>query len=168
MRYIDFYRQIYKIIGNSTPIGVDCGKLCNDACCKGDDETGMYLFPGEECIYKGENGWFQICESEFTYSDAGKEKSVELFVCKKACQREKRPLSCRIFPLLPYINMYGELEVIMDPRGRGICPLVIMDLTHLDDEFVKRVKRVGQIMMKSPQMREYLWALSRLVDEYKL
>jgi len=36
------------IIGELTPLkGHDCGQLCSAACCKGDEQTGMLLFPGE-------------------------------------------------------------------------------------------------------------------------
>ena len=168
MKVTDFYKEINKIIGDSTPIGVDCGQLCGGACCEGDDETGMYLFPGEEQMYKNDGNWFEISESEFTYPGDGKMENAGIFVCKGECNREKRPLACRIFPLLPYVNSNGEMEIILDPRGRGVCPLAIMDLEHLDADFCNRVEKVGKIMMKFEQTRLYLYALSRLADEFKL
>ena len=164
MNCTEFYRKIYEIIGDETPIGVDCGQLCDGACCKGDDETGMYLFPGEECLYKNETGWFEICESEFSYNS----KNVKLFICKRACNREKRPLACRIFPLLPYVTKEGKLEIILDPRGRGLCPLAIMDLSYLDETFIQKVETIGKIMMKFRGTREYLKSLSRLADEFNI
>ena len=164
MKVTEFYKEINRIIGDATPIGVDCGQLCGGACCEGDDETGMYLFPGEEQMYCGDGGWFEIMESDFECGGG----CVKLFVCKEPCDRTKRPLGCRIFPLLPYVSASGEFSVILDPRGRGLCPLCIMDTEHLDPEFCKRVEKVGKIMMKFPQTREYLFALSRLADEFKL
>ena len=166
MKYSDFYKQIYDVIGESTPIGVDCGQLCQGACCQGDDETGMYLFPGEECMYRKKEEWFHISDSEFNYKLSGKEKNCPIFICKDNCPREKRPFACRIFPLFPYVDMNWEMKVILDPRGRGICPLAIMENSDLDSQFVKRVTRAGKIMMKIPLMREYLFSLSRLIDEY--
>ena len=38
------YSQLRKV----TPLNFDCGKICNGKCCKGDEKTGMILFPGEE------------------------------------------------------------------------------------------------------------------------
>ncbi len=164
MKVTDFYKEINRIIGDATPIGVDCGQLCNGACCKGDAETGMYLFPGEEQMYKDDGGWFEIMESDFEYEG----ERAKLFVCKEPCSREKRPLGCRIFPLLPYINTQGEMSVILDPRGRGLCPLCVMDKEHLDREFCRKVEHVGRVMVKFDKMYEYLFSLSRLADEFSL
>lgn len=165
MKSNDFYKELNKIIGDSTPIGVDCGQLCNGgACCDGDDETGMYLFPGEEGLYKTNESWFEIIQSDFEYLG----KNAPLFVCKRACPRSRRPLACRIFPLIPYIDVYGELSIITDPRGRGVCPLCIMDKEHLDANFCRKVEYIGKIMMKFEQTREYLFSLSRIIDQFKL
>ena len=64
-----------------TPLSADCGLVCGKACCKGDEETGMLLFPGEETVFpvKEKNG-------------------NRLCVCKGKCDRSTRPLSCIIFP----------------------------------------------------------------------
>lgn len=168
MRYTDFYRKIYEVIGGETPIGVDCGQLCNGACCKGDDETGMYLFPGERHMYASDGGWFDIAKSGFCYKKGEREIPCDIFICKATCDRGKRPLACRIFPLLPYVDKQGKMSVIPDPRGRGLCPLTIMENSDLDGEFVRRVERVGKIMMKIPEMKDYLTSLSRLTDEFRI
>ena len=34
-----------------TPLSADCGLVCGKACCKGDKETGMLLFPGEDTAF---------------------------------------------------------------------------------------------------------------------
>ncbi|MDP4117945.1 MAG: hypothetical protein Q8873_02000 [Bacillota bacterium] len=165
MKYTDFYRQIYKILGRLTPLDVDCGKLCDGACCKGDDETGMYLFPGEKHMYAGEKNWLQIEKSDFEYDG----RHADILICTTACRRERRPLACRIFPLLPYVTKEGELEIIFDPRGKYLCPLAkAMYIEDLNPQFVRKVKKVGQIMMKIPGMRKYLTELSRIADEYIL
>ena len=36
------YLQLYKLFDDVTPVPVDCGQLCDKACCKGDDR-GMFL-----------------------------------------------------------------------------------------------------------------------------
>jgi hypothetical protein len=62
------YKHIYKLLEDVTPIKADCGKLCNAACCEGDDETGMYLFPFEETMYDGTEKWLKIYDSDFGLS----------------------------------------------------------------------------------------------------
>ena len=37
-------------LSDLTPLLTDCGRLCGFACCKGDEQTGMLLFPGEEAL----------------------------------------------------------------------------------------------------------------------
>ena len=41
------YLQLYRLFDDTTPVPVDCGQLCDSACCKDDDDgdNGMYLFP---------------------------------------------------------------------------------------------------------------------------
>ena len=42
-----------------TPLKKDCGRVCGAACCRSPEgeETGMLLFPGEEELYAGKDGW---------------------------------------------------------------------------------------------------------------
>jgi hypothetical protein len=42
--------KCYKILENETPLNFDCGKICDGKCCKGNENTGMLLFPGEETL----------------------------------------------------------------------------------------------------------------------
>ena len=41
-------KTCYSLLRNTTPLDYDCGKICGGKCCKGDNKTGMLLFPGEE------------------------------------------------------------------------------------------------------------------------
>ena len=41
------------LLGPLTPLQSDCGRLCGGACCQGDEQTGMLLFPGEDALYAG-------------------------------------------------------------------------------------------------------------------
>ena len=95
MKAEKIYRYLYKLFDEVTPIKADCGQLCGGACCKGDGDTGMYLFPFEECIYDGTENWLKICDSDFYFNG----KPVKIAICDGTCDRKKRPLSCRIFPL---------------------------------------------------------------------
>ena len=159
----DFYNEIYRIIGDTTPLKVDCGKLCGGACCAVTDEiTGMYLFPLENEMYKKMPSWGKIYDTDFSYGN----EDVDLFTCTGKCRRSLRPLSCRIFPLVPYAHPGEELTVKMDIRGRGMCPLAsAMKIDDLDKEFVKRVTAAMKLCMINSKTREFIYALTDSLDE---
>lgn len=161
-----FYTKLYKMLENVTPLTVDCGQLCDGACCAVTDEiTGMYLFPGEKVMYDPMPEWGELHDIDFTY-DGG--KSVDLFTCPGTCDRSLRPLSCRIFPLVPYAKRGGELEIRMDIRGRGMCPLATaMNPCDLDALFVERVTMAMQLCMKVRDTREFIYSLSESIDQLK-
>lgn len=157
----DFYSYIYKITENVTPLPVDCGGLCNGSCCHGDDQTGMYLFPGEKIMYENVPDWAKIQKSGLVLAG----EKVDFFSCTGTCDRALRPLACRIFPLFPYIDLSGDLQLIMDPRGKGICPLAkAMNISDLDENFVRVVGYVSKLMMKNSLLYSYLFDLSRFTD----
>ncbi len=160
-----FYSIIYNKIGNLTPIKADCGRLCGKKCCEGDkDGDGMYLFPGEETLYNPLPAWASVSVTDFEYA---KGHFAYLLSCDGVCPRSARPLSCRIFPLTPYIDRENRLSVIIDPRSGGMCPMSVLKLSDFDPEFVKAVDAVGKILIKNPQCREFLYSLSRMFDELR-
>ncbi len=164
MKPQNFYQLIYSVLGDFTPLKGDCGAACNKACCIGDvDGDGMYLFPKEEVLYSSlpSSDWFCISETDFEYS---KNKFAPLFACNGTCDRNFRPLSCRIFPLTPYITQDGKLTVIVDPRSRGMCPLSGLTIADFDKPFVTAVKNVGKLLVKNSETRAFLTAFSRMLD----
>lgn len=162
------YLQLYRLFDKSTPIAADCGRLCDKRCCRG-DECGMYLFPGEERVFKLlETDWARIEKSDFVYDVNGKKKSVPILFCQGSCDRYQRPLACRIFPLTPYINGEGKAEIIIDPRAKSMCPLAkTLDISDFDRKFVKNVKRIFSVLIKNREIAEYLKSYSQYIDEYK-
>ena len=162
MNIKDFYSEIYRITDKVTPLPVDCGGLCDCSCCKGDDDTGMYLFPGEKVMYETMPDWANIRSCGFSFGNF----KVDFISCPGYCDRSLRPLACRIFPLFPYIDISGELNIIMDPRGKGICPLArAMKISDLQPEFVDTVTYVSRIMMRNSLLYSYMFELSRFVDQ---
>lgn len=153
------YSHIYKMLENATPIGADCGKLCGAACCEGDEDTGMYLFPFEECMYDGTEKWLEIYDSDFYFE----EKPVKIAVCNGKCDRKKRPLSCRIFPLFVYSN--GELTA--DGRAKHVCPLdaAKIGIEEYDREFTENVKKVFNILRKFNVTAAYLKETEKIISE---
>lgn len=144
------FDKIFKIMGNLTPLKVDCGQLCGGACCKGDGSTGMLLFPGEESkltVIEGEN-------------------EQRLAVCDGTCDRSSRPLSCRIFPFFPTISENGKIFVEPDLRASRLCPLIEhIDEIEFDPKFFKAVKKVGKILAKDDECRKFLEDITDEIDE---
>lgn len=163
MNYKDFYSEIYRITEKVTPLAIDCGGLCNGSCCKGDEDAGMYLFPGEKVMYKTLPDWAKIRKCGFSFGSY----QVDFISCTGSCDRSLRPLACRIFPLFPYIDLSGDLHIIMDPRGKSICPLVRANMMDsIDKRFLDMVRYVSKIMLKNPLLYSYLFELSRFTEQY--
>lgn len=161
------YLQIYRMFDDVTPIPADCGQLCGKACCKGDD-MGMYLFPGEKAVYDLLSpSWNGIEPSNMTYSHNGRKYSVPIIFCSGKCDRYQRPLACRIFPLTPYLNKDGKLEVIVDPRAKSICPMAkALYVSDFSPSFVKNIKRAFTLLIKNPRIRAFITEYSSYIDEY--
>lgn len=145
------YEKIFKILGDLTPLTADCGRLCGGACCKGDEKTGMRLFPNEQTS-------LVVTETE----DGGR-----LAVCDGSCNRNERPLSCRIFPFFPTVDEKGRVFVELDYRAVRLCPMV----SHADDivfdkRFLKAVKKVGKLLVKDPACRAFLEETTAEIDMY--
>lgn len=149
-KYERLYNKAKNIMGDKTPLKKDCGLICGKACCKGDSEKGMLLFPFEETT-------LPVIEKD----------GVRLCVCNGDCNRNDRPLSCMLFPFFPYITSEGRVRVIPDIRGRDICPIVRnFTETKLDRRFLLRVKRVGRLLADYEDCRAFLDGISREMDVY--
>ena len=117
-------------------------------------------------MYKPLPQWAEIRDTDFTY-DGG--KAVNLITCPGKCDRHLRPLSCRIFPLVPYVKRGGKMEIVMDVRGKGMCPLATaMKIEDLSPDFVDAVAKAMKMCMLVREPREFLYALSESLDEYNI
>ncbi len=165
MHISEIYKSIYRFWGDTTPLFGDCGELCGKACCTSDDtdldETGMYLFPGERALFATDDN-FKIVPSDFTYGDG---KAADIVICKGPCTRDFRPLSCRIFPLVPYYKN-ERLAVIQDPRARFLCPLAQKKaLPYLDPAFLRKTEKTFRLLLKFPEVRAFLEGLTEILED---
>ena len=140
-----------------TPLRTDCGAFCGGACCQplAGEETGMLLFPGEEAYYQGLEGY------KLVRTAAGM-----MVVCSGRCDRADRPLSCRLFPLLPMLREDG-IKVATDLRAKAVCPLARQGKDALLPDFVSAVRQAGRILADDPVQRDFLARLTRQQDELK-
>ena len=144
------YKKAERILGDKTPLKKDCGLLCGGACCKGDRETGMLLFPGEQ-----------------TSLDIIEKDGVRLAVCDGKCDREERPLSCRIFPLTPY-RKNGRIKLIMNPAAKKMCPLArSLQPSQLEEAFEENVMRAMNRIQKLKDGDDYIDMLTEIADQFE-
>ena len=155
-----FYGALLPLLNKKTPMKENCGDLCGARCCKdSDDGEGMYLYP-HEAEYLGDVSDFaKIFLSDFQVCG----KRTEILTCGGNCIREKRPLACRIFPLVPYISPEGDFFVIFDPRAYSMCPLA---KKGVDRSFSERVYFVCKALLKVSECREFIFEQSRIIDDF--
>lgn len=143
--------ELYALLAVYTPLPADCGEVCGAACCRGEADRGMLLFPGEDVP---------------PFGRVQQQGDRRLFVCGGECDRTHRPLACRIFPLFPYVTADGRVRAVYDPRAFAVCPLVRLNANvRLQRDFVRRVRRVGRALMRDPAGRAFLQQQSREIDE---
>ena len=187
-------RKARGYLENITPVKGDCGILCGSLCCKNlypnnnqncdngdncgnngnDGERGMWLFPGEDALYKnnenfkvihagingGNNGYpFLLCR----YSGENGEKSEK---SKKGenggfCKRSERPLFCRLFPYFPLVsetkrrgetnynsNYNYRIKLIIHPAAVRMCPAVnAYYKLKITSDFSRAVKNAVYVMI---------------------
>ena len=164
----DTFKAIYRLLDKVSPIDGDCGRLCGSICCTYGTENsassgsvsgeemslGLYLLPGEEKVFTGEEDWLgwtseNAEDYEFPESWHGK---VYFLECKRAplCDRKMRPLQCRIFPITPHLDEYGNLFMIYQSGQLPYkCPL-IDEKTVLNEDFLKANYTVWKHLLRDP------------------
>jgi hypothetical protein len=160
--------RIYSLLEDVTPLAGDCGKLCGSVCCsEWEQGVGMYLLPGEECMFTKQESWLtwqehSTEEYEFCPSWTGK---VYFIICNGACPRDKRPFACRTFPVVPYLNPAGGLEMRFDQAAALLCPLVKSgDLGLLERRFLARARLAWEELLMEPLIKDDVEWESRRLD----
>jgi len=138
------YQKVFAAIGERTPLKADCGYLCDHACCKGDAAAGMELFPKEPSS-------MPMIESE----------GIRLVICGGNCDRNERPLACRIFPFFPKVNEDDSISVELDPRAMFLCPIAAhAEMVAFDKSFLRKLKTAGKLLILDPEIKEYMTRIS--------
>lgn len=149
-------REAYALLEKATPMGrADCGALCNAVCCTSKTGDSMELFPYEKELFASLDG-FEVTDGK-----------VPLVKCTGRCNRDERPLACRIYPLFPMVteeNGEEKITVIYDPRAASSCPLCVAK-ARLDRRFVRAVRRAGKYLLSDPVTAEHLRATSEYLED---
>lgn len=154
--------QARDLLLTPTPLHQDCGILCGQACCKPDDDGrgGMLLFPGENALYENVE-WAGLERCSDSPDDF-------LLKCNGRCARSMRPLACRIFPLSPYFNEAGALDLRLDQRAWAMCPLMEYGLQGISRAFYQSVLEALQLINSDPDGHEFLLRWQREEDLYRI
>lgn len=146
-----------------TPLKADCGRLCGAACCQADvgDESGMYLFPGEDALYPPDIGWARILRTRWQSGDF----AASLLVCDGHCPRDARPLACRIFPLIGRREGHG-VRIHLDLRAWPVCPLMPHGIQGLSGDFVAAAHAAFALLWAEPAHRAFIEAMEGLLRDY--
>lgn len=115
----------------------------------------MLLFPGEDALYRDREGW------TIRQTPAG-----PMVICPGTCNREERPLACRLFPLLPVIRS-GTVKAAVDQRAYAVCPLARQGIRALDPEFAEAVREAGRMLAEDGEQYRFLEVLTEEQDELK-
>lgn len=152
------YKAIYRLLDRVSPVSFDCGTLCSSRCCTygdlEDDDFGIYLLPGEEKVFNGDEEWLRwTCEDALFYDFPDSWFGDLYFVrCKTPpnCPREMRPLQCRFFPLTPHMTEDGCLMLILHDESLPYsCPLTEEpDKYPLEPDFIKATYTVWTHLMR--------------------
>lgn len=171
------YKAIYRLLDRVSPVDYDCGALCNCACCTSEEtedgtEMGIYLLPGEEKLFSGDEDWLSFsiedcADYDFPDSWFGK---IYFVSCKNPpnCPRKLRPLQCRFFPILPHFTEEGELILIEnDVELPYNCPLISKSM-DLNDSFLKANYTVWKHLIKDPLIFDLVEWDSEVREEIKI
>lgn len=164
------YRAIYRLLDSVSPADFDCGQLCGTVCCLSEsDDMGIYLLPGEEAVFEDGRDWLEW--STQNAEECGFPESWEgpvFFIkCKTPpyCVRDKRPIQCRTFPLMPYLTEDGELQMLYnDNELPYLCPLIEEEIP-LNDSFVKATHTAWKHLLRNPGIYDLIWADSEELRE---
>ena len=137
------YEEIYRRWDDCTPVPFDCGTICGAACCVADggETMGIYLLPGEEKVHDKKDPWLTWSMDEaqdYDFPEAWRGK-VPFVTCRgpEHCNRKKRPIQCRTFPLRPYLTGDEQFIRVCYENWRILIqdPL-IRDIVKMDSQAI--------------------------------
>lgn len=151
----DDFRRVYELL-DEPPVPFDCGVLCNKICCKDwKDEVGIYLLPGEEQMFTFKEPWLKWEKHSTEDYEFCPDWQGEFYFarCIGNCDRARRPIQCRTFPLIPHLHPNGRLSIIFNYTYQDLCPLIAKnDYKLLNPQFIKNVELAWKILLNDPMI----------------
>ena len=153
------YAAMYRLLDMVSPVDSDCGLLCGSICCSDPDNSallGMQLLPGEDKIHNKKDSWLQWDTDEAEDLDYPESWKGKVFFVKcngpSKCKRYLRPIQCRTYPLMPYINSDNRLTLALNAFNVPyICPLKDGDeVVPLNESFIRATYTVWKRLITDP------------------
>ena len=152
----DSLNWLYALLGDVTPLRSDCGALCGAACCQGDEEDGMILFPGESKYYEDREGFSVQYNTEYR---------CNCLICHGTCDRDERPLSCRIYPYFFYIGKELRVTAAPDVRAIGRCPLTKEGI-RTNKTFLRRMRMAAKVIDGDAELKMFVAFISEKLTDF--
>ncbi|MCR5301236.1 MAG: hypothetical protein K6E49_02220 [Lachnospiraceae bacterium] len=165
----DTYKKIYDLLDSANPVPYDCGILCDSICCSDatfdDDDSYIYLFPGEKEYLEHAGSTMPITEQRRDEHDIPLSWGEYVYIghCrgKDMCERCTRPIQCRTFPLQPYISKSGQLEMVLCFTDTPYhCPFVDGSV-GVSADFREAALKAWEILIEDEAIRDLVVSDSR-------
>lgn len=166
---VEKYKEIYEILENIGPADHDCGEHCGSICCSDssfeDEDSYIYLLPGEKEYLESEGSDMHIERQRRDEHDLPKSWGDYVYIAKcpgkEKCDRRLRPIQCRTFPLHPYISDSGELEMVLYYMDVPYsCPFVEKEIA-VSDDFRRAAHRAWAKLIEDKAVRDLVVADSK-------
>ncbi len=159
------FQKVYELFDQATPLSGDCGQRCGAVCCKPGpffqySPLYIYMLPGEEVLHDKKDSWlrwYSLNTKKYLFPKSwGKSFWAVRCTGPDNCKRELRPIQCRTFPLMPYLTVEGNLQLILYNQQLPYeCPL-ITEGTPLDEKFIECVRNAWEILLKDVRIYDYV------------
>ena len=161
------YRAIYRLLDRVSPVPFDCGRICGATCCdyRDDEEMGLFFLPGESAIHDKSDPWLEWFEerTEDYFLPESWDETFDFVRClgPAHCNRAKRPIQCRSFPLLPHLDADGTLTLIKNDAPLPYCCPLIEDEVELDPRFCQATLTAWKHLIRDPRIYDLVEMDSR-------
>lgn len=171
---LEDYLEIYALLDPGPLADINCGTLCQAACCQTyNNDMGMYLLPGEEKIFTTKDkewlSWEVHNPQDYDFPPSWVQP-VYYVKCLKPCPREKRPIQCRTFPLAPHLTRDGKLQIIWETLELPYqCPLIDKK-SSLNTKYVEGLHKAWSKLIKNNLIKDLVrWdSIQREKDKVQL
>lgn len=145
---------------NAPLCAFDCGTLCAPgnggipACCTNEDCPPIIYTDELRWLRSRTNLWRKrrACTAEDKRDDAEIEDHVKYAQCKGVanCDRRYRTLTCRFFPLEPYVDEKGVfVGLTYVYECEHVCPIVANDNIEINPEYVRQAIAVWREIFRA-------------------
>lgn len=141
-------------LSDLTPLLTDCGRLCGFACCKGDEQTGMLLFPGEEALF-APCAFGRVIPAHFEL--AGRRRISLSATARAAAKTARWPAACFRFSCIS--KKTARRTSNSTSAQKPSVPLCDYGIIGLRTEFVAAAKTAYAALMEDDECAAFLRAL---------